>query len=202
MGYKSHDPFRFQLRLSLFYLFQAPLPLISLFLLCFPVAGVWLISTAMGGGPPYLELFVEETSLYNRIVLGTIFPAFALDPLPHIVQTWLRNCIGGFLIYFFSCCLWCFYLYYWKRNIYIPKGFPLFWFSISTAPFTTSNSGYLASLISFCSLLGHFLIKNLDDPFANLSRCCQIDGAGFFNLFFFHVCILHVILISDSFGFH
>ncbi|KGN54626.1 delta(7)-sterol-C5(6)-desaturase [Cucumis sativus] len=75
----------------------------------------------MGGGPPYLELFVEETSFYNRIVLGTIFPNFSLDPFPHILQTWLRNCVGGFLIYFFSGFLWCFYIYYWKRNVYVPK---------------------------------------------------------------------------------
>lgn len=137
--------------------------------------------TDMGGGPPYLELFVEETSFYNRIVLGTIFPAFTLDPFPHIVQTWLRNCIGGFLIYFLSAFLWCFYIYYWKRNVYVPKGVCHFFFFfllpsvfhhpppppppisfvviISTAPSVSFNSGYLSSVISLSSLLAPFLIS-------------------------------------------
>lgn len=100
----------------------------------------------MGGGPPYLELFVEETSFYNRIVLGTIFPNFSLDPFPHILQTWLRNCVGGFLIYFFSGFLWCFYIYYWKRNVYVPKGVGLFLLSFS-----------VCSLLCFLLLLSQLL---------------------------------------------
>lgn len=128
----------------------------------------------MGGGQPYLELFVAETSFYNRIVLGTIFPAFTLDPFPHIVQTWLRNCIGGLLIYFFSGFLWCFYIYYWKRNVYVPKGLCLFLFApfcvvfnpfcvyFSTAPSTSSNSAHLGSINSLTSLF---------TPFYNLDLC-------------------------------
>jgi len=73
-------------------------------------------------GSTYLGLFVDETALYNRIVLGSLLPSSAWDPLPHFLQTWMRNYIGGTLVYFLSGFLWCFYIYYWKRNFYVPKG--------------------------------------------------------------------------------
>lgn len=73
-------------------------------------------------GSAYLGLFVDETTLYNRIVLGSLLPSRVWDPLPHFLQTWLRNYLGGTLIYFLSGFLWCFYIYYWKRNVYVPKG--------------------------------------------------------------------------------
>ncbi|KAL3596835.1 hypothetical protein D5086_008472 [Populus alba] len=41
--------------------------------------------------------------------------------LPHFLQTWLRNYIAGTLLYFISGFLWCFYIYYLKRNVYVPK---------------------------------------------------------------------------------
>lgn len=66
--------------------------------------------------------FVEETNLYNRIVLGSLLPEGVWEPLPHWIQGWLRNYIGGTLVYFFSSFLWCFYIYYLKRNLYIPQG--------------------------------------------------------------------------------
>ncbi|GAV85551.1 FA_hydroxylase domain-containing protein [Cephalotus follicularis] len=72
-------------------------------------------------GEEYLQLFVEETSLYNRIVLGNLLPFKWWDPLPHLWQTWLRNYIAGNLLYFVSGFLWCFYVYYLKRNVYFPK---------------------------------------------------------------------------------
>ncbi|KAG6720395.1 hypothetical protein I3842_03G058900 [Carya illinoinensis] len=72
-------------------------------------------------GSTYLQLFVDETSLFNRIVLGSLLPTKIWDPLPHFFQTWLRNYIGGVLVYFISGFLWCFYIYYWKRNVYVPK---------------------------------------------------------------------------------
>uniref|UniRef100_A0A2N9IY03 Uncharacterized protein n=1 Tax=Fagus sylvatica TaxID=28930 RepID=A0A2N9IY03_FAGSY len=72
-------------------------------------------------GSAYLQLFMDETSFYNRIVLGSFLPMKQWDPLPHFIQTWLRNCIGGTLIYFLSGFLWCFYIYYLKRNVYVPK---------------------------------------------------------------------------------
>lgn len=70
----------------------------------------------------YLQLFVEETSLYNRIVLGWLLPSRLWEPLPHFFQTWLRNYLAGTLLYFVSGFLWCFYIYYLKRNVYLPKG--------------------------------------------------------------------------------
>ncbi|CAN6706543.1 unnamed protein product [Malus baccata var. baccata] len=69
----------------------------------------------------YLNPFLEETTFYNRIVLGSLVPNRVWDPLPHFFQTWLRNYVGGTLLYLVSGFLWCLYIYYLKRNIYIPK---------------------------------------------------------------------------------
>lgn len=69
----------------------------------------------------YLAQFVEETSFYNRIVLASMLPAKAWAPLPHFLQTWFRNFLGGTLVYLISGLLWCLYIYYLKRNVYIPK---------------------------------------------------------------------------------
>ncbi|KAL7101717.1 hypothetical protein ACP275_08G072200 [Erythranthe tilingii] len=69
----------------------------------------------------YLQLFVEETSRYNDIVLGSLLPANWWAPLPHFFRGWLRNYIGGTFIYLISGTLWCFYIYYLKRNVYLPK---------------------------------------------------------------------------------
>lgn len=90
--------------------------------------------SSVGAGPPrrhpnsgqnmddYGKLFVAETSFYNRIVLGGLLPERLWTPLPHFVQGWLRNYIAGTLLYFISGFLWCFYIYYLKRSVYIPKG--------------------------------------------------------------------------------
>lgn len=160
----------------------------------------------MGGEPPYLELFVEETNFYNSIVLGTIFPLFSFDPFPHILQTWLRNCIGGLLIYFLSGFLWCFYIYYWKRNVYVPKGVCLF-----LLPSMTSKFSYLGCVISLCSLLGPFLIVWICN--GNLDLCVSYlliwDWWSyvlelFLWLFPFHVwiyCMLYLIhFVLESWG--
>ncbi|KAL1810089.1 hypothetical protein ACET3Z_027079 [Daucus carota] len=69
----------------------------------------------------YGKLFVAETSFYNRIVLGGLLPERLWTPLPHFLQGWLRNYIAGTLLYFISGFLWCFYIYYLKRSVYIPK---------------------------------------------------------------------------------
>ncbi|KAI3975346.1 hypothetical protein MKX01_032179 [Papaver californicum] len=69
----------------------------------------------------YLQLFVDETSFYNGIVLDNLVPANLWKPLPHFFQTWLRNYIGGTLLYFISGFLWCYYIYQFKRNVYLPK---------------------------------------------------------------------------------
>lgn len=80
----------------------------------------------------YSRLFGEDTDLYNRIVLGALLPHSVWGPLPRFLQTWLRNYLGGVLLYLLSGLLWCFYIYYWKRNVYVPKGFTL---SFSTLRF-------------------------------------------------------------------
>ncbi|KAI9085636.1 hypothetical protein K1719_032479 [Acacia pycnantha] len=69
----------------------------------------------------YLHLFVEDAAFYNRILLGSLLPDGLWVPLPHFFQTWLRNFIGATFLYLFSGILWCFYIYYWKRNVYVPK---------------------------------------------------------------------------------
>ncbi|XP_044506554.1 delta(7)-sterol-C5(6)-desaturase 1-like [Mangifera indica] len=69
----------------------------------------------------YLQLFVDETSFYNRIVLRFLLPSSLWEPLPHVVQTWLRNYLAGSLLYLISGFLWCLYIYYYKRNVYVPK---------------------------------------------------------------------------------
>ncbi|KAK4477687.1 hypothetical protein RD792_016934 [Penstemon davidsonii] len=45
------------------------------------------------------------------------------SPLPHLCRGWLRAYIGATLIYLLSGFLWCFYIYYLKRNAYVPEGF-------------------------------------------------------------------------------
>ncbi|XP_028085942.1 delta(7)-sterol-C5(6)-desaturase 1-like [Camellia sinensis] len=65
-------------------------------------------------------LFVEETSLYNRAVLGAFLPSNVWEPVPHFFQTWLRNYIGVILMYFVSGFLWCFCIYYLIK-VYHPK---------------------------------------------------------------------------------
>ncbi|XP_020205915.1 delta(7)-sterol-C5(6)-desaturase [Cajanus cajan] len=67
------------------------------------------------------RLFAEDTELYNRIVLGCLLPQCVWAPLPHFLQTWLRNYVGGVLLYLLSGFFWCFYIYYFKRNVYVPK---------------------------------------------------------------------------------
>uniref|UniRef100_A0A7N2KW72 Uncharacterized protein n=1 Tax=Quercus lobata TaxID=97700 RepID=A0A7N2KW72_QUELO len=73
-----------------------------------------------GSSSAYLQLFMDEATLYNRIVLGSLLPMKLWDPLPHFIQSWVRNCIGGTVIYFLSASLWCFYIYYLNRNLYFP----------------------------------------------------------------------------------
>ncbi|KAF4375849.1 hypothetical protein G4B88_002196 [Cannabis sativa] len=62
----------------------------------------------------YLQLFVEESNFYNHIVLGTLLPARVWEPLPHFFQRRASLPLSGFL--------WCFYIYYLKRNVYLPRG--------------------------------------------------------------------------------
>ncbi|RZR98139.1 hypothetical protein BHM03_00027446 [Ensete ventricosum] len=72
----------------------------------------------------YLHRFVEETDWYNGIVLDALLPGggAAWRRLPRPLQSWLRNYLGGNILYLASGFLWCFYIYHWKRNVYVPKG--------------------------------------------------------------------------------
>ena len=76
----------------------------------------------MASNHEFLARFVEETTFYNRIVLSYLLPANLWEPLPHFLQTWLRNYLAGNLLYFISGFLWCFYIYYLKLNVYVPQG--------------------------------------------------------------------------------
>ncbi|CAH8388286.1 unnamed protein product [Eruca vesicaria subsp. sativa] len=69
----------------------------------------------------FLTQFDDETMFYNRIILSHLLPAHLWEPLPRFLQAWLRNYLTGSLLYFISAFLflWCFYIYYLKRNVYI-----------------------------------------------------------------------------------
>ncbi|OAY57096.1 hypothetical protein MANES_02G070100v8 [Manihot esculenta] len=69
----------------------------------------------------YLHLFLEETSLYNNIVLGHLLPSSWWVSLPRFCQAWLRNYIAGSLLYLTTGFLCSFYVYYLKRNVNLPK---------------------------------------------------------------------------------
>ncbi|XXG65250.1 hypothetical protein AAC387_Pa05g3002 [Persea americana] len=43
----------------------------------------------------YLPLFVEEADFYKGILLGNLLPGNLWKPLPHMLQSRLRNYIGG-----------------------------------------------------------------------------------------------------------
>ena len=73
-------------------------------------------------GGDYLRRFVAETEWYNELVLSAVAPGNWWRGLPHPVQSWMRNMVGGYLLYYLSGFLWCFVIYYWKRHAYIPKG--------------------------------------------------------------------------------
>lgn len=72
----------------------------------------------------YLHQFVEETDWFNAIVLDTLLPGSGdgWRRLPRPIQSWLRNYLAGNIVYFLTGFLWCFYIYRWKRNVYVPKG--------------------------------------------------------------------------------
>lgn len=94
----------------------------------------------------YLKLFAEETSFYNRVVLGAFLPESVWGGLPHFLQGWLRCYIGGTLLYLVSGFLWCFYIYYLKSHLYFPKGTTFFYL------FPRPNFDQYVSMFLFCSL--------------------------------------------------
>ncbi|XP_011021269.1 PREDICTED: delta(7)-sterol-C5(6)-desaturase-like [Populus euphratica] len=72
-------------------------------------------------GDKYWQQFLDETTTFNNIVLRHFLPSSWWVTLPHFLQSWLRNFVAGTLLYFISGLLWCFYIYYLKRNVYVPK---------------------------------------------------------------------------------
>jgi hypothetical protein len=46
------------------------------------------------------QLFREETEWYNEILLDAVVPGDWWRGLPHPLQSWLRNCVGTYLLYF------------------------------------------------------------------------------------------------------
>ncbi|KAM0885503.1 hypothetical protein ACQ4PT_030293 [Festuca glaucescens] len=77
---------------------------------------------AVDDGGRHGWMFREEADWYNEVVLGAVVPGEWWHGLPHPLRSWLRNTVGVYLIYFVSGFLWyCFVIYYWKRNAYIPK---------------------------------------------------------------------------------
>jgi hypothetical protein len=88
----------------------------------FPPLSILKVPTMEDPTTDYRQFFIEDTDFYNRIVLNFLLPQSLWVPLPRFFQTWLRNYIGGVLLYFISGFLWCFYIYYWKRNVYLLKG--------------------------------------------------------------------------------
>ncbi|XP_031499580.1 delta(7)-sterol-C5(6)-desaturase 1-like [Nymphaea colorata] len=75
----------------------------------------------------YLGQFVRQTKLINEVILGGLLPAggggmLSWKELPHFGQTWLRNVLSVGAVYFVTCGLWCFYIYYLKRHVYFPSG--------------------------------------------------------------------------------
>ncbi|KAK1423477.1 hypothetical protein QVD17_18780 [Tagetes erecta] len=69
----------------------------------------------------YLHLFVNETTVYNQLVLGSLLPKKLWIHIPHLLQGWLRNYIAATLVYFMSGFLWCYYVYHFRRNVLLPK---------------------------------------------------------------------------------
>ncbi|KAK9688651.1 hypothetical protein RND81_09G001000 [Saponaria officinalis] len=59
----------------------------------------------------YVKVFVEQTSMYNRILL----PQSICGGLPHLFQSWLRNCLYAAVLYFVAS-LMCFP--FWKAYMY------------------------------------------------------------------------------------
>jgi hypothetical protein len=91
--------------------------------------------------------FREETEWYNEILLGAVVPGDWRRGLPHPLQSWLRKCVGTYLLYFATGFPWCFVIYYWKRQAYFRDG-------TNVHPFPPPlNPVYFALSISFHVLI-------------------------------------------------
>ncbi|GJP56380.1 hypothetical protein CLOM_g15445 [Closterium sp. NIES-68] len=66
--------------------------------------------TLQPGSQEYFNLFVEETTFYNHLVLSFL-PSSFVASLPHFPQTWLRNYVAGCLLYLIGSGLWSLVVY-------------------------------------------------------------------------------------------
>lgn len=101
---------------------------------------------AVKGSAEYLELFVEETSWYNDLVLGLWLPTSVRMRMPHILETWLRNYVAGIIVYFASGGLWCLYIYKWKKDFFFPAGWLVGWL-----PYFCFSFNFFMSMLLFKS---------------------------------------------------
>ncbi|KAH9610070.1 hypothetical protein KSS87_006483 [Heliosperma pusillum] len=69
----------------------------------------------------YRALFLKETTFYNDVILSTFLPSEVQVKIPHFLQAWIRNFISGSIVYLVPGLVWSFIIYYWSRNLYIPK---------------------------------------------------------------------------------
>ena len=81
----------------------------------------------LGSGPHGVDLahFVAESEWKNDLVLGATLPEAwraAVGAWPRLLRSWLRNYIGGNLLYLACGGLWMYYAYFvWGRDLF-PKG--------------------------------------------------------------------------------
>ena len=84
-------------------------------------------ASAFGLGPHGVDLgqFVAEAEWKNNLVLGGTLPTTwkaVVDAWPRFFRSWLRNWVGGNILYLSCGGLWMYYAYFvWGRNLF-PKG--------------------------------------------------------------------------------
>ncbi|CAI0450969.1 unnamed protein product [Linum tenue] len=149
---------------------------------------------ATAGSIDYLQQFVEDTSMFNSIVLSNLLPATWWAPLPHFLQTWLRNYIAGTILYFLSGFLWSFYIYHLYRNVYIPKG------RILIADAIPSNKAMLMQIyVAMKAMPWYTLLPTVSEHLIEngWTKCYSgIDEVGWILYF----CYLAIYLIFVEFG--
>lgn len=62
------------------------------------------------GSPEYLNLYTMESAFYNDLVLFFLPPSIRAS-IPHFLQSWLRNYIGGCILYIAGSGLWSLAIY-------------------------------------------------------------------------------------------
>ena len=70
---------------------------------------------------PQTELFLRDNAWINALVLDRL-PPFVAESLPLFFQTWLRNFVFAFAVYFVVGGLWCYYVYYCFRFQFYKDG--------------------------------------------------------------------------------